>query len=54
MNSPLSNNPTEPTEWYPAKFFDYAQKPETPYDLLLLNQPLNVRAYKQVFRDGVV
>lgn len=38
--------------WHPAKFFTDA-KPETPYALLLLNQSLNVPAYKRVVCHGM-
>ena len=38
-------------EWYPGKFFNDAP-PETPYAVLLLNQPLNVRAYEKVVLHG--
>lgn len=39
-------------EWNPGKFFDDRQT-ETPYALLILNQPLNVRAYGQVAPHGM-
>lgn len=39
-------------DWYPAEFFN-DKAPNRPYALLLLNQPLNVRAYERVARDGM-
>jgi hypothetical protein len=39
------------TEWSPSRFFN-SNKPNHPFALILLNQPLNWTAFEKIFRSG--
>lgn len=42
----------ETMEWHLSTIFQGSQ-PNSRYDLLILNQPLNIQAYKRVARHGM-